>query len=109
MKIRADCKDGILRVRLLGELDHHAAAGTLREIDGLLDRFLPRDCALDLSGLAFMDSSGIALILRLHKRMEALGGRLLVMDPAEQPLRVLDASGIDRLVRVVCTMKEVVI
>jgi len=106
MKIRADSKNGILRVRLLGELDHHAAAGTLREIDALLDRFLPVDCALDLSELTFMDSSGIALILRVHKRMQALGGRVLVMDPAAQPLRVLDASGIDRLVRVAATLKE---
>ena len=106
MKIRADSKNGILRVRLLGELDHHAAAGTLREIDALLDRFLPVDCALDLSELTFMDSSGIALILRVHNRMQALGGRVLVMDPAAQPLRVLDASGIDRLVRVAATLKE---
>ena len=106
MKIRADSKNGILRVRLLGDLDHHAAAGTLREIDALLDRFLPVDCALDLSELTFMDSSGIALILRVHKRMQALGGRVLVMDPAAQPLRVLDASGIDRLVRVAATLKE---
>ena len=109
MKIRADSKDGILRIRLLGELDHHAAAGTMREIDSLLDRFLPLDCALDLSELSFMDSSGIALILRLHKRMTALGGRILVMDRAAQPLRVLDASGIDRLVRVVCTVREEIV
>lgn len=109
MKIRADSKNGVLRIRLLGELDHHAAAGTMREIDALLDRFLPVDCALDLSELSFMDSSGIALILRLHKRMTALEGRLLVMDPAPQPLRVLDASGIDRLVRIVSTVKENVI
>ena len=109
MKIRADSKNGVLRIRLLGELDHHAAAGTMREIDSLLDRFLPVDCALDLSELSFMDSSGIALILRLHKRMAALGGRVLVLDPAPQPLRVLDASGIDRLLQVVCTVKENVI
>ena len=80
--------------------------GTMREIDALLDRFMPVDCALDLSELTFMDSSGIALILRVHKRMQALGGRVLVMDPAVQPLRVLDASGIDRLVRVATTVKE---
>lgn len=109
MKIRADSKNGVLRIRLLGELDHHAASGTMREIDSLLDRFLPLDCALDLSELDFMDSSGIALILRLHKRMTAQGGRILVLDPAAQPLRVLDASGIDRLVRVVCTVREEIV
>ena len=106
MKIRADSKNGILRICLSGELDHHAAAGGMREIDELLDRFIPADCALDLSGLTFMDSSGIALILRVHKRMQALGGRTAVIDPSAQPLRVLDASGIDRIIKIAYTAKE---
>ena len=53
-----------------------------------------------------MDSSGIAVILRLHKRMKLTGGRLAVIDPAPQPLRVLDASGIERLVPIAMTIKE---
>ena len=106
MKIRAECRKGILRLRLEGELDHHTAAGTMREIDGALDRLLPVDCALDLAGVSFMDSSGIAVIMRLQKRMQAMGGRLAVMDPAPQPLRVLDASGVDRLVRIIVPVKE---
>ena len=48
MKIRAESKEGVLRLRLMGELDHHAANAAMREIDGILDRLLPRDCALDL-------------------------------------------------------------
>ena len=107
MKIRAESKEGVLRLRLMGELDHHAANAAMREIDGILDRLLPRDCALDLSGLNFMDSSGIAVILRLHKRMKLTGGRLAVIDPAPQPLRVLDASGIELLVPIAMTIKEV--
>ena len=106
MKIRAESKNGILRLRLIGELDHHAANAAMREIDGIVDRLLPRDCALDLSGLSFMDSSGIAVILRLHKRMKLTEGRLAVVDPSPQPLRVLDASGIERLVPVAMTVKE---
>ena len=106
MKIHVDSRKGILRLSLEGELDHHAAAAAMREIDDILDRLLPVDCALDLSGLSFMDSSGIAVILRVHKRMQALGGRTAVVNPAPQPLRVLDASGIERLVKVVSAVKE---
>ncbi len=106
MRIRVDSKGGVLRLQLTGELDHHAAAGAMKEIDGALDRFLPVDCVLDLSGLTFMDSSGIAVILRVHKRMQALGGRAAVINPSRQPLRVLDASGIERLVKVVSAVKE---
>ena len=71
-----------------------------RAIDELLDEYLPRDCALDMSGLSFMDSSGIAVIIRVSRRMKNLGGRAWIENPARQPQRVIDASGIDRLVPV---------
>lgn len=81
-------------------MDHHEARGAIRSIDELLDEYLPRDCVLDMSGLSFMDSSGIALIIRMSRRMKNLGGRAWIENPAKQPLRVIDASGIDRLVPV---------
>ena len=69
MTISTSFKSGRLTVFLAGELDHHEARETLRSLEGLLDEYLPRDCALDLSGLSFMDSSGIALIVRLSRRV----------------------------------------
>ena len=45
----------------------------------------------------FMDSSGIAVIINALKKMRTLGGRLSVANPAEQARKVLQASGIDRL------------
>lgn len=89
-----------------GELDHHAAKDVMRRADALLDRYMPLDCALDLSGLTFMDSSGVAVILRLYKRMLDTGGRIWVENPREQPLRVLDVSGIERLVKITTSAKE---
>jgi len=47
-----------------------------------------------------MDSSGIALIIRVSRRMKEVGGRAWIENPAKQPMRVIDASGIDRLVPV---------
>lgn len=91
---------GRLTIFLAGELDHHEARGAIRSVDELIDDYLPRDCVLDMSGLTFMDSSGIALIIRMSRRMKTLGGRAWIENPAKQPLRVIDASGIDRLVPV---------
>ena len=100
MNIRTSFTAGRLTVYLSGELDHHEARCTTRRIDELLDEYLPRDCVLDLSGLGFMDSSGIAVIIRISRRMKSLGGRVWIENPAKQPLRVIDASGVDRLVPV---------
>lgn len=100
MNISTSFQAGRLTVYLSGELDHHAARGALRTVEELLDEYLPRDCALDLSELSFMDSSGVALIVQLSRRISALGGRIWIENPARQPRRVIDASGVDRLVPV---------
>ena len=100
MKVYSAYQEGRLTVYLQGELDHHGVKGSMESIERLLDQYLPRDCVLDLSGLNFMDSSGIALILKLHRRQRESGGRAWVENPAEQPARVIDASGIERLVTV---------
>jgi len=104
LKVFSAYREGLLTVFLQGELDHHGVKSSMAAIERLLDEYLPREVALNLSGLSFMDSSGIALILKLHRRLRESGGRSWVENPAEQPMRVLDASGIERLVPI--TVKE---
>lgn len=100
MTINAAYSAGRLTVYLLGELDHHEARSAVRSIEELLDEYMPRDCVLELSQLSFMDSSGIALIIRTGRLMKEQGGRLWIENPSKQPRRVIDASGIDRLIPV---------
>ena len=100
MKVFSSYDNGRLTVYLREELDHHSVRGCAELIDRLLEEYLPRDCVLDLGELQFMDSSGIALLLRLYRRMERAGGRVWVEHAAAQPLRVLDASGIERLLQI---------
>ena len=85
---------------LHGELDHHGVKNSMDLIDKLIDEFMPKDCIVELSKLNFMDSSGIALILKIHKRMNQRGGRAWIENADSKPLRVIDASGIDRIMKV---------
>ena len=103
MNIETAYESGRLTVFLSGELDHHEARSLLHQINEVLDETLPRDCAVDLSGLRFMDSSGIAVIVRLSRRMRESGGRLWLEKPSGQPKRVIETAGIDRLAPVAIT------
>ena len=100
MKISSAYQEGRLTAYLEGELDQHQAREGLKSLEELLDAYLPRDLVLDLSALSFMDSSGIALMIRLSRRMKSTGGRMWIENPARQPKRVIDAAGIDRLIPV---------
>jgi len=103
MQVSTSQTDGRLTFKLVGELDHHAAKTTMLKIGDAIDRALPRDCVMDLGGLTFMDSSGIAVVLNAHKRMAEIGGRTSVINVPRQPMKVLEASGINRIVEILET------
>jgi anti-anti-sigma factor len=96
MKCTAGGKSSIWK--LSGEIDHHRAQNLTQEIEQEINLRLPGTLELDFSGVSFMDSSGIALVLRTQRRMNELGGRLSVTHLPRQAARVLKTAGIHKLV-----------
>ena len=75
-----------LTLTLRGELDHHAAKEAMRKLEWELDAALPSKLTLDFSGVSFMDSSGIAVVMRALKNVPP------------QAKKVFTAAGIFRIV-----------
>ena len=84
-----------LTLTLRGELDHHEA---MRKLEWELDAALPSKLTLDFSGVSFMDSSGIAVVMRALKRMRAMGGSAAIKNVPPQAKKVFTAAGIFRIV-----------
>ena len=82
---------------ITGEVDHHQAGEIMARLEEHIDRTLPRTLTVDLGGVSFMDSSGIAVLLRAWRRVGELGGRVRVVGAPPQAARVLRAAGVDRL------------
>ena len=80
-----------------GELDHHGAKQVMEELDRRIDLGLPSHLTLDLGGLTFTDSSGIAVLLRAWKRMEQNRGTMRVIRTPQQAERVFRAAGLQRI------------
>ena len=87
-----------LTVRINGELDHHAARQVMQQLEGQIDAALPALLKLDLGGLTFTDSSGIAVLLRAHRSMGRLGGAMVVTNTPSQAEKVFRAAGLQRLI-----------
>ena len=100
MEVSVKCEARHIFIRLSGELDHHSAKGLLRRLDQEIEKTLPTQLTLDLSGVTFMDSSGIALLIRSQQRMQLLEGSIIVRNVPRQAKRVLDAAGIGRLISI---------
>ena len=100
MEIRARDANRELLLEFSGDIDHHGARNALKEVEMAIDAALPRLLILDFSGVTFMDSSDIALILRSQQRMQLLEGSVVLRNIPAQARRVLDAAGIGRLVSI---------
>jgi len=85
-------ENGARDIQIEGELDL-AVAGQLDEVLGKACEQCER-VLVGLERCAFIDSSGIAVILRAHNRMQEDGHRLAVYGPKAQVLRVLSMTGL---------------
>ena len=89
-----------LEIFLKGEMDHHGAKGLIGRLDSEIALALPLRLILDMEGISFMDSSGIAVVMRARQRMQEMGGHVKLCRVPLQALRVLDAAGISRMVEI---------
>jgi anti-sigma B factor antagonist len=87
--------DGRVVVVLRGELDVTEAASVAAALTEVAAR--ERQIIVDLAGLEFIDSSGLAALVRVRKHARHAGGDLLLAAPQQQVLRVL---AVTRLIEV---------
>lgn len=100
MRFTSYLEDGRLTVALTGEIDHHCAKAYIQAIHEKIQAYTPEVCLLDFQDVTFMDSSGIAVVINTLRQMTQIEGRLVLMGMAPQPMRVFQASGIDKLVEI---------
>lgn len=99
-------KDKLL-VGLDGELDHCCAQSVRRELDSLLSDPGIRQLVLDFSGMTFMDSSGIGVILGRYRILRERGGTVSVIHMNEQVGRIFTMAGMNKVIKQLDTKQEV--
>ncbi len=90
-------RDGELVISLAGELDHHTARTAIEQAEDLLVLYPCRRLALALSGLTFMDSSGLAVVMHLYRTCARSGLEFAVRGTPPQPMRVFEAAGLPQV------------
>lgn len=90
--------NGVLKVTVNGEIDHHSAKALREEIDATLISKKPQTLILDLKDVSFMDSSGLGLILGRYTKMKELGGHLKISNPSAGAARVLRLAAADKII-----------
>ena len=86
--------DKTLTVFLSGEIDHHTAASIRQTADRELIKNSPEELILDFTGVTFMDSSGVGLVLGRYKTALSCGCRTAVTGLRERDKKILQMSGL---------------
>jgi anti-sigma B factor antagonist len=76
-----------------GEIDAITAPQLGRRLLGLADQG-NTDVVVDLSGVTFMDSTGIAVLLNALRRLTSRRGRLVLVCATERVLRPFEVTGL---------------
>jgi anti-sigma B factor antagonist len=93
-EVKEDQSSGRTRVfALAGDLDLATASGLRVELFEVIAAGA-RQLVLDLEQLAFIDSTGIATLLSLRRRIHAAGGAVAVANVSDQVARVLKITGV---------------
>jgi anti-anti-sigma factor len=93
LSVSAVHRSGGVRLVVAGEVDV-VSAGRFREyLSGALD-LRPTSLTVDLSGVPFLDSTGLSALVYAHQRARAEGVTLVVADPRPQVHRLLDVTGL---------------
>ena len=97
--------DNCLYIQITEEIDHHSTQIIRRKMDNEITRFMPRKVVFDLSKVSFMDSAGIGLLIGRYKLAKMLGGVAEITNTSKSIEKVLEMSGITRIIPIIQNSK----
>jgi len=100
MNSEFDEMEGSLYIKFKEDIDHHTTEKIRRSIDNEITRFMPRKVIFDFSRISFMDSAGIGLLIGRYKLTRMLGGATEIINVNKSIKKVLEMSGIVKIIRI---------
>ncbi|MDD4688623.1 MAG: anti-sigma F factor antagonist [Eubacteriales bacterium] len=98
MKVIMETIDKSLIIHMFGELDHHYSEEIRDKIDAKICATDVSTLILELSNVAFMDSSGIGVLMGRYRLMQAQGGRVVIAGISKSIEKIWDVSGLGKII-----------
>ena len=95
MQVKKRVTGDSLTIYLYGEVDECSSENTKRILDNLInDNLNKKSCVFDLSGVSFMDSTGIGLLIGRYKKLKQYNIDSYISGATFATEKVLQLSGI---------------
>ena len=80
-----------------GEIDHHTAKPLREAIDKQMYALTPKEVTIELSGVGFMDSSGLGLVVGRLVTAKEVGCTLTLTGVDTRTMRIFEMAGLERM------------
>ncbi len=101
MPVTVKNKNKTLYFFIKGEIDHHTAPAIREAIDdGILMFENAEIVVLDFSGVTFMDSSGVGLVMGRYRIIASKNKHLKIENLSERDYKIMKMSGIEKLAEI---------
>ena len=100
MSIMCTSENRTLIVKIIGEIDHCSSNEIKNKTDKEYKRLNSKNIIFDLSGVTFMDSSGIGVLIGRCKKMGYGGGEVVAEHLSERIQKIFVVSGLHKMIRV---------
>lgn len=97
---RVEATDDRLVILLSGEMDHHNAVAVRGEIDQLIRERMPMRVEIDLSGIGFMDSSGLGFVMGRYALATKMGMKFVLKNPNPVTVKIFSLAGLERMITI---------
>ena len=102
---RSMVRDGLGLIKLTGEVDLYTAPRFKDDLVALIDDGVA-DVVIDLSGVTFIDSTALGVIISGVKRMRERDGHLAIVAGSRPVVRILDITGLNKVLTIFDTRDE---
>lgn len=92
-------KDKLLILKLTEEIDECSAQKIRRKADYEIEKYMPKKVVFDFDSVSFMDSAGIGLIIGRYRLANMIGAELKIANASESVQKILEMSGILRIIQ----------
>ena len=107
MLLRVDIEDrgDHAAIAAVGEIDASPADTHATTVIGAVDHGYPK-VLVDFARVTFIDSTGLGVLVKSHRRAVAAGSVFAVVHPTPQTRKLIQVLGLDQLLRIYDTPEE---
>jgi anti-sigma B factor antagonist len=107
LKVTTNTEEGISIVHVNGYIDASANMNFGLELNSLLEQEL-KFLVLETSGIEYINSQGIGVLVSIVKKIEKLDGKICFLNPSDEIKHIIELTGLTQIFTLFFDKKEAI-